>query len=161
MGIIWKIIRNAKFQTPLQIYWIRICWVVFLVFFFFWLCWVLTAVQVFSSCSEGRLLFGAVHRILTVAASFAVEPRLQTHSSTWAQYLWLPGSTARASVIVVLGLGCSTTCGIFPGQGSNLCPLHQQAHSYPLYHWGSPRTCILNKMPRWFIHNWKFWETWL
>ena len=73
MGIIWKITRNAKFQTPLQIYWIRIC---FFFFFFFWLRWVLTAVQVFSSCSDRRLLFDAVHRILIVAASLVAEPRL-------------------------------------------------------------------------------------
>ena len=30
------------------------------------------------------------------------------------------------------GLSCSTACGIFPDQGSNLCPLHWQADSYPL-----------------------------
>ena len=30
------------------------------------------------------------------------------------------------------GLSCSVACGIFPDQGSNLCPLHWQADSYPL-----------------------------
>ena len=29
-------------------------------------------------------------------------------------------------------------CGIFPDQGSNLCPLHWQEGSYPLDHQGSP-----------------------
>ena len=36
------------------------------------------------------------------------------------------------------GPSCSTACGIFPDQGSNLCPLHWQADSYPLRHQGSP-----------------------
>ena len=31
------------------------------------------------------------------------------------------------SVVVAHGLSCSTTCGIFPDQGSNPCPLHWQA----------------------------------
>ena len=42
------------------------------------------------------------------------------------------------SAVVVLGLGCSAACGIFLDQGSNLCPLHWQADSYPLHHKGSP-----------------------
>ena len=28
-----------------------------------------------------------------------------------------------------MGLSCSAACGIFPAQGSNLCPLHWQADS--------------------------------
>ena len=36
---------------------------------------------------------------------------------------------ALGSVIAVLGLSCPTTCGIFPDQGSNLCPLHWQMDS--------------------------------
>ena len=36
------------------------------------------------------------------------------------------------------GLSCSAACGIFPDQGSNPCPLHWQADSYPLRHQGSP-----------------------
>ena len=45
------------------------------------------------------------------------------------------------------GLSCSLACGIFPDQGSNPCPLHWQADSYPLCHQGSP----LNVMSTW--HN--------
>ena len=37
-------------------------------------------------------------------------------------------------------LSCSVTCEIFPGQGSNSCPLHCQADAYPLCHQGSPAT---------------------
>ena len=32
---------------------------------------------------------------------------------------------------------CSEAYGIFPEQGSNLCPLHWQMDSYPLEHQGS------------------------
>ena len=39
-------------------------------------------------------------------------------------------------------LSCSVACGIFPDQGSNPCPLHWQADSYPLRHQGSPATVI-------------------
>ena len=36
---------------------------------------------------------------------------------------------ARASVVVALRLSHSVACGIFPDQGSNLCPLHwRQIH---------------------------------
>ena len=31
---------------------------------------------------------------------------------------------------VAHGLSCSAACGIFPDQGSNLCPLHCQADSF-------------------------------
>ena len=51
------------------------------------------------------------------------------------------------SVIVVHGLGCSVACGIFLDQGSNLCPLHWQVDSYPVYHQGS--ACL-------FIYFWLY-----
>ena len=38
-----------------------------------------------------------------------------------------PQSTG--SVVVAYRLSCSATCGIFPDQGSNLCPLHWQVDS--------------------------------
>ena len=51
--------------------------------------------------------------LLTVVAPLFVE-----HG------LWSTGSAA-----VAHGLSCFTTCGIFPDQGLNLCPLHWQADS--------------------------------
>ena len=42
------------------------------------------------------------------------------------------------SVVVAHRPSCSVACGIFPDQGSNLCPLHWQADSQPLRHQGSP-----------------------
>ena len=43
------------------------------------------------------------------------------------------------SVVVVHRLNCSAACGIFPGQGSNLCLQHWQVHSLPLSQQESPR----------------------
>ena len=52
---------------------------------------------------------------------------------------------AQASVAVGHGLSCSSVCGIFLDQGSNLCPLHWQGDSYPLHHQKSPRSAFLYK----------------
>ena len=49
----------------------------------------------------------------------------------WTLHAW-------ALVAGVHGLSHSTACGILPNQGLNLCLLHRQADSYPLYHQGSP-----------------------
>ena len=70
--------------------------------------------QAFSSCSEQGLLFVAVCWLLIAVASLVAE-----HG-----FLGM-----RASVVVAHGLSCSAACGIFPDQGSNLCPLHWQADS--------------------------------
>ena len=48
---------------------------------------------------------------------------------TWASVVVAHGLQSAGSVVVVHGLSCSTTCGIFPDQGSNPCPLHWQAGS--------------------------------
>ena len=55
----------------------------------------------------------AVHGLLIAVASL-VEHGFQ---SAWA------------SVVAADGLSCPVTCGIFPDQGLNLCPLHWQADS--------------------------------
>ena len=43
-----------------------------------------------------------------------------------------------APVVIMYELSCSSACGIFPDQGSNLCPLHWLVDFYPLCHRGSP-----------------------
>ena len=53
-----------------------ICFVFIILFIYFWLCWIFTAVRAFSSCGEQRLLFIAVHGLLIVVASLVVEDRL-------------------------------------------------------------------------------------
>ena len=92
-------------------------------FIYLWLCWV----------------FVSVRGLSLVAASGG-------HSSSWCAGLSLSrllllqstGSRRAGSVIVAHGPSCSAACGIFPDQGSNLCPLHWQADSQPLRHQGSP-----------------------
>ena len=92
-------------------------------FIYFWLCWV----------------FISVRGLSLVAASGG-------HSSSWCAGLSLSrplllqstGSRRAGSVVVAHGPSCSAACGIFPGHGSNPCPLHWQADSQPLCHQGSP-----------------------
>ena len=48
------------------------------------------------------------------------------------------GSTARGLSSCGMWALVPKACGIFPDQGSNLCPLYWQADSYPLYHQGGP-----------------------
>ena len=59
-------------------------------------------------------------------------------SPSWPLLLRSTGSRRAGSVVVAHGPSCSAACGIFPDQGSNPCPLHQQADSQPLRHQGSP-----------------------
>ena len=68
---------------------------------------------------------------------------LQWFLSLWS--MWAHGLRSCSSQAleprlssVACGLSCSTWCGIFLGQGSNLCPLHWQVNSLPLSHQGSP-----------------------
>ena len=73
-------------------------------------------------------------------------------SFQWLRLLWSTGSRHRGSWradsgVAVRGLRCPAACGIFLEEGSNPCPLHCQADSYPLYHQGSPtgwffKTCF-------------------
>ena len=56
------------------------------------------------------------------------------------------GSRRTGSVVVAHGPSCSASCGIFPDQGSNPCPLHWQADSQPLRHQGSPERVFFIKI---------------
>ena len=75
-----------------------------------------------SRCAGLSLLRPLTIAPLTIAVSLVAKHRLRR----------------AGSVIVAHGLSCSAACGIFPDQGSNLCPLHWQADSQPLSHQGSP-----------------------
>ena len=46
----------------------------------------------------------------------------------------LLSSQNAGSVVVTPRLSCSEACGVFPGQGSNPCPLRWQAGALPLHH---------------------------
>ena len=91
-----------------------VCFLFFCFFIYFWLCWV----------------FVAVHALSLVVASWG-------YSSLWCVASHCGGFSccgarvlgAQASVDVAHRISCSAACGIFPDQGSNLCPLHWQADS--------------------------------
>ena len=76
----------------------------------------LLCLRAFSSCSKQGLLSGcgAKIRLLIAVASLVAE-----HGALGVG----------VSVVEANGLSCPTVCGIFPDQGSNLCPLHWQAYS--------------------------------
>ena len=65
------------------------------------------------------------------------------------------------SVVVVLGLRCSTACGIFLAHSSNSCPLHWQVDSYLLCHQRSPSwSKSLNSLLVWIEENWNVYHKW-
>ena len=104
--------------------------------------------QTFSSCSKQGPLLVAVH-------GFSLRWLLGAEHRLWASGLLcsqLMGSVvvvrglqgARASLVVVHRLSCSTACRIFLDQGSNWGPLHWQTDSYLLYHQRSPEGYIVS-----------------
>ena len=78
----------------------------------------------FSSCSEWGLLCCGAQASHCSGFSCCGARALGMQ----AQQLWLMGSKAQAQQLWHR-LSCSTACGIFPDQVSNLCPLHWQADS--------------------------------
>ena len=79
---------------------------------YFWLYSVFIAARGLSLLAVSRgFSLVVMLRLLTAAASLVAEHGLQG---------------TQASVVVAHGLSCSAACGIFPGQGSNSCPLHWQ-----------------------------------
>ena len=107
LQFVWKHkrLRIAKaifFAIFLKIY-------LFIYLIYLWLCWVFVSVRGLS---------------LVVAS--------RGHSSSWCAGLSLSrplllrstGSRRAGSVIAAHGPSRSAACGIFPDQGSNLCPLH-------------------------------------
>ena len=115
----------------------------YLFIFQFWLCWVFIAAWAFLQWCSGFFTFSLFHfQVVSLEAELGL-------------------SGAQASVVAMLGLsscgsqalehrlkGCGTQaqllCSvlIFPDQGSNLCPLHWQAYSFPLSHQGSPQLAV-------------------
>ena len=77
--------------------------------------------RAFSSCGERGLLFLAVRGLLIAGASLCCGAwALGARASVAVAH----GLSSAGSVVVAHGLSCSAACGIFPDQGSNLCPLH-------------------------------------
>ena len=87
----------------------------FFSFFFFLLCWVFVVFQELSLVAE-----------VGVTLCWGVQAsQCGGLSCCWARALGTWASVAaRGLSSWVHGLSCSAACGIFPDQGSNLCPLH-------------------------------------
>ena len=100
----------------------------FIYYFYFWLCWVFVSVWGLSPVAAS-----GGHSSSQCAGLSLSRPLL----------LWSTGSRRAGSVVVAHGPSCSAACGIFPDQGSNPCPLHWQADSQPLRHQGSPARYLL------------------
>ena len=94
-----------------------------ILFIYLWLCWVFVSVRGLS---------------LVAASGDYSSLRCAGLSLSWPLPLRSTGFRRAGSAIVAHGPSCSAACGIFPGQGSNPCPLHWQADSQPLRHQGSP-----------------------
>ena len=92
-----------------------------------------------SGCTGSSLCAGcslvAAHRLLIAIPSLVAECRLL---GTQASITAVPELQNTGSVAVMCVLRCSTACGIFLDQGSNLRLLHWQADSLPLSYQGNP-----------------------
>ena len=95
-------------------------------YFCFWLCWVFAAVQGFFLWLQ---CMGFVLQWLPLLRSTGSRVLTFCSYDAWTQQLRLLGCRAADSVVVAHRLSCSTTCGTFPGKGSNRCLLHSEAHS--------------------------------
>ena len=101
--------------------------IIYLFIYLFWLCWVFVSVRGLS---------------LVVASGGHSSSQCEGLSLSRPLLLRSTSSRRVCSVVVAHGLSCSASCGIFPDQGSNPCPLHWQADSQPLRHQGSPPKCF-------------------
>ena len=98
------------------------------IYLFIWLCWVFVSVQGLP---------------LVAASGGHSSLRCAGLSLSWSLLLQSTGFRRTGSVVVAHGPSCSAACGILPDQGSNPCPLHQQADSQPLCHQGSPSWVLM------------------
>ena len=94
----------------------------FILFIYFWLCWVFIVVHGLSlvAVSRGYSLLQCV--------GFSLQWLLLLRS-TGSRHAGFSSCGTQASVVVAHGLSCSVACGIFPDQGLNPRPLHWQADS--------------------------------
>ena len=115
-------------------------------FRYFWLCWVFIATWAFSSCEWGLLCSCSVRASHCGGSScglWALGHSGFSSCDSWALKL--------GSMVVVCGLSCSMTCGIFLGQGWK-CLLCWQAESSPVNHQGSPCVSIFRTNKPLFKH---------
>ena len=87
--------------------------------------------RAFCSRGDWDLVFIVVHGLLIVVA-FLVHCSDFSFLGGQVPGHGLQSLQHAGSVAGLYGFSCSTTRGIFPDQGLNLCPLHWQVGSYPL-----------------------------
>ena len=85
--------------------------------------------------ARGGYSLMAMHGLLISVASLVAGHGIY---SMQASAVVAPGLLSTGSAVAVQGLSCSPACGILPDQGLYPCILHQQTHSLPLSHQGSP-----------------------
>ena len=97
----------------------------------FRLCWVFMGAPAFLWLRQAVAPLRCSAGLLAAVASPVAEHKLQ---GRWTQWLWPLGSRAQAQYLRPMGLAAPQQCGIFPGQGSNQCPLHCRVDSQSLNH---------------------------
>ena len=117
-------------------------------FIYFWLRWVFVAARGLSlvAVSGGYSSLWCVGfslRWLLLLRNMGSRARRLQQLQHVGSVVVAHGLQNAGSVVVAHGLSCSAACGIFPDQGSNLCPLHWQVDSQPLRHQGSPSSVTL------------------
>ena len=105
--------------------------IIIYLFIYFWLCWVPVSVR-----GPPPATASGGHSSSRCAGLSPPRPLL----------LRSTGSRRAGSAVVAHGPSCSAACGILPDQGSNPCPLHQQADSQPLRHQGSPTKSYISSV---------------
>ena len=110
--------------------------------------WIFFFLQIYFTfgCVGASLLHAGFLQLRRAGSTFCCSVRASHCSGfscwgsraldAWLLQLWCAGSVVVAHglqsaglVVVEHGLSCSVACGIFPAQGSNLCPLHWQVDS--------------------------------
>ena len=111
-------------------FFVVVCFINLFIYLFFAALGLRCCARAFCSCGEQGLLFVSVRGLLVAVASLVTEHRLQARglqqSGHMGSVVVACGLQSAGSVVVVHGLTCCMTCGIFPDQGSNPCPLHWQ-----------------------------------
>ena len=90
----------------------------------------------FSSCSQRG--FSSWRCLASQRSGLSLQ-------STGSRCTGFSSCSTWASAVVMHRLSCSAARGVFLDQGSNLCPLHRQAESHPLYHKGSPGLYLIRR----------------
>ena len=86
--------------------------------------------QTSSSCRKRKLVFLAVHGLLTAVASLVAEHRLWACEFPCLRHMGsavvVPGLLGTGLGAVAQGLKYSMACGMVSDPGSDPCPLHWQ-----------------------------------